>query len=650
MVLAEPCAPRGEVEALRYAEAQLRQLLDPCGAPEGAAELLARDRSVAQQVEELLVRCLSAGSGAAERSFTELEALTLVVRLLGAGAGDLLGDEVRPLELRRSWVQEDGSVSRQLRGECAVKAVLGLLNRHSQEFTRGAQPYLWLEALRALRLQLARPPPEAGLPEAWWADQQQRAPSPGAGEAGQPSSGLQRELLHVGMASLHGASAGQLSRRPQVAALGALRSVISGCAACHAHAVQHGGVEVAVDALRAMLRSFGPPVEAAVVACCDLLGLLASGSTWNTMQVAQTGVHRDALELLKRFGQYRGISCNAFVLLGVVVNDSQVVERIMQEGPDKLAVASQARARWPGELQEALGAATTPVSPALLAALETSPWTLALQHRLLKKAGKVVAGGSTPEPNRPQTQSTACPGSLGDTMNSRSLGNTMSQTQENPLASLRSSPSPCSSEDLLIQQFRSDSPASDIAQDLAQGAISEAILAPLSHLGEQAHEAEPEGVVVEISECEADEEETLALIQEIRAIMNSQGDSRPSDLGSRAETVNSQGCFARESYAVAQDFLLPSDHGSRAETVNSRGCSTRESYATAQERQAAVMQCIEAAFDSPCHEPPTRPESTLDSHDYSVRGHEANSVAMDSEAGPAAEAATLTAALADAVC
>jgi len=491
--------------------------------------------------------------------------------------------------------------------------VLGLLNRHSQEFTRGAQPYLWLEALRALRLQLARPPPEAGLPEAWWADQQQRAPSPGAGEARQPS-GLQRELLHVGMASLHGACAGQLSRRPQVAALGALRSVISGCAACHAHAVQQGGVEVAVDALRAMLRSFGPPVEAAVVACCDLLGLLASGSTWNTMQVAQTGVHRDALELLKRFGQYRGISCNAFVLLGVVVNDPQVVEHIMQEGPDKLAVASKARARWPGELQEALGAAPKPVSPALLAALETSPWTLALQHRLLEKAGKVVSGGSSPEPKRPQTQSTACPGSLGNTMNSKSLGSTMNQTQENPLASMRSSPSPRSSEDMLIQQFRADSPTSEIAHDLAKGAISEAFLAPLSHLGEQ---AEPEGVVVEISEGDADDEETLALIQEIRAIMHSPGNS-----------------------------LLSSDLGTRAETVNSRCCSTRESDAAAQ--AALVMQQSQALLE-PQQELPELPESTMDSRDYSVREYEVNSVSVDSEAGPAAEAATLTAALADAV-
>jgi len=234
-------------------------------------------------------------------------------------------------------------------------------------------------------------------------------------------------------------------------------------------------------------------------------------------------------------------------------------------------------------------------------------------------------------------------------MNSGSLGNTMDQTQERPLASVRSSPSPCS-EDVTIQPFRADSPASEIANNLAMGAISAAIL---SDLGEQ---ADTEGVVVEISEADADDEEILAIVQEIRALISSPGDSLlHSSLGSFPETVNSQGRSVLESDSVAQDLLEPPDSPrhtgqlSSAVTLGSEETSALEGDEAIQERLAAMIQDSVAASDSPHHELPGRPDSVMGSHEDSVRGCEAGSVAMDSEAGPAAEAASLTAALADAV-
>ncbi|CAK0816697.1 unnamed protein product, partial [Prorocentrum cordatum] len=218
---------------------------------------------------------------------------------------------------------------------------------------------------------------------------------------------------------------------------------------------------------------------------------------------------------------------------------------------------------------------------------------------------------------------------------------------ERPLASVRSSPSPCS-EDVTIQPFRADSPASEIANNLAMGAISAAIL---SDLGEQ---ADTEGVVVEISEADADDEAPLA--EEIRALISSPGDSLlHSSLGSFPETVNSQGRSVLESDSVAQDLLEPPDSPrhtgqlSSAVTLGSEETSALEGDEAIQERLAAMIQDSVAASDSPHHELPGRPDSVMGSHEDSVRGCEAGSVAMDSEAGPAAEAASLTAALADAV-
>lgn len=319
---------------------------------------------------EVILSCLG-GSGApsAPKShFTELEAMTALVRLIGAGEGDLRGDAdlagvpfagIIPLT---AMVEEVGvDKADPLRGEAAMRAVVGVLERHAEQFDRGEEAFLQLETLRALRLQLLPPPESETGPRAWWAE-------PPIGE--DRNGPLRRLLVDVVLRALRGVADARLSRRPQTIAFGCLRSLTACSPSCRTHALRNGAAELAVKVLWEQTRDLNNYIhEPPLILCCEALSSLSAGSRSNARTVAEAGADTQALEVMRRFGHHRQLAAAAFALLGAVARDEAAGARVAKAGQQALSAVQAVLDRWPEEVQAALQGRQPP-APKLMAALD----------------------------------------------------------------------------------------------------------------------------------------------------------------------------------------------------------------------------------------------------------------------------------------
>ncbi|CAK0792565.1 unnamed protein product [Prorocentrum cordatum] len=299
------------------------------------------------------------------------QATTALVRLLGAAEGDPRGDADLAgspgggaVSLVAKAERLGADAADPLRGEAMLRAVAGVMQRRLPQFELGEEPFLQLEVLRAMRLQLL-PPPPASEALAWWAEQRIGPDEHAA---------LRRQLVDVVLRSLRIVADGQLSRRPQAVALGCLRSLAACSASCRTNALRAGAAALAVEALQAQTRAPGPPAEAALVLGCEALVALTAGSRSNARAVAEAGADAQALELMRRFGQHREVASAAFSLLGAVARDEAAGARLAAAGPEALAAARAVLERWPEEVRGAAasGRSRAP-APELLAALQAPP-------------------------------------------------------------------------------------------------------------------------------------------------------------------------------------------------------------------------------------------------------------------------------------
>mmetsp|Transcript_86822 Transcript_86822/g.194439 ORF Transcript_86822/g.194439 Transcript_86822/m.194439 type:complete len:405 (+) Transcript_86822:98-1312(+) len=341
---------------------KLQKLLGVYGPPPGLAEELSRSAS-GTGLRSILVACLAQEGGSA--AFTEMQALTLIVRLLGSEAGDLNGDDlpwpvpVHPGGLGAQAEAEGAAcsdgVASALRSEALVMALLDLWQRRAPQFERSEEPHLLLETLRALRLALLCPP---GAPAPWWVEE----------ELGHRTNGeVRRRLVDVTLRALLCTGSG-LSERPKIAALGCLWSLAANSHHCRSHILQVDGAAPVLQALRAQVRASPPIVEAALIAECRVLTAMAVGPRSHARRLAALGVDGEALEVLRRFGQHRKVVAAAFALLAVVAFDEAAAARLAV-APGGLAVAAAARDRWPEEVEEATAMVESPLAPALRALL-----------------------------------------------------------------------------------------------------------------------------------------------------------------------------------------------------------------------------------------------------------------------------------------
>jgi len=334
-------------------EAELSALLSPDGSPPELAEQLATWAS-GRKVSELLLRCLRVEPGRSPeetlgcsqgKPFTRMQALIILVRLLGTETGDLSGDTVSmPPEDAASLSAHDDSVARFLRTEPLIKSVVDLLARHIPRLHGGAlDPYLRLEALRALRLQLL-PLPRGGPPR-WWVEER---------IGHRTRSSARRELVDVLLQVLTDVGDG-MCHRPKIAALGGLRSLVAASPECRSHFFLTGGARVAVEVLHSQIRLPAPPVEAALIGGCELLSALVKGPRSNARQLVELGAHNDATECMRRWKQHREVATAAFALLTALASDPVAAARISCSTQEAHA-ATAVRERWPDDAEEALDA------------------------------------------------------------------------------------------------------------------------------------------------------------------------------------------------------------------------------------------------------------------------------------------------------
>lgn len=348
-------------------EAQLRQLVRVHGTKQEDAAAMARG-GPSLQVCETLVRCLEFGlEGGAP--FCEIDVLTMIVRLLGGDHGDMTGDSLTPSPEKSDNVD----VARLLRTEPVVLAVCGLLQRRASAFEAGEDPFLRLEALRALRLLIT---PEGltvgGTPAvSMWHTREDLAYLANGETPRRVAATLVQALRSVG---------DSISQRPKVAAIGALWGLAAVSTHCRTRIQQAGGTAAAAAAFHAQAKQKGPVVEAAVVVECGLLVELAAGSRKQERQLSELRVDEAALLLLHAHTPHRQVVCAAIVLLGVVARDDAAAARLaaapaqvqgMGGRPKSapcLASAVSARDRWPGEVENAVrGVSHGPLAPVIQA-------------------------------------------------------------------------------------------------------------------------------------------------------------------------------------------------------------------------------------------------------------------------------------------
>lgn len=345
-----------------------------------------------------------------EADLTELEAITIVVRLLAVGTDDPAGDSAPPEVNPGSPHSFTGAVAtevqRALRTQLVLCAVIDLLGRHSSEFKLGLEPFLHLEALRALRL-ITSPAslPVGGnpTPTVWWAEEDLLYLTNGE---------ISRKLMEVLVASLpcvgpRAEITDVLSHRSKIAVLGALWSLAALASYCRTRIVQLGVIESVLMLLRAQTRLPGAPVEAALVNACGLLVCLANGSRGYLRRLGQQGLEQDALEILRRFTPHRRVACAGLALLGTVARDEATGTRLAAS-TEAFQVAVNARNRWPTDAEITLTNSEQPLAPFIAR-------VLGREKGAPKKANSLMATGNMllGLPGRPYSMGASPPSSAG---------------------------------------------------------------------------------------------------------------------------------------------------------------------------------------------------------------------------------------------
>eukprot|EP00929_Paragymnodinium_shiwhaense_P089521 TRINITY_DN49657_c0_g1_i1.p1 TRINITY_DN49657_c0_g1~~TRINITY_DN49657_c0_g1_i1.p1 ORF type:complete len:440 (-),score=110.65 TRINITY_DN49657_c0_g1_i1:198-1517(-) len=385
--MSTPQGPHGAASL----QVRLKGLLDFNGPPPGAAEALLLDASLAEPLLRLLLRCLGDPAEAAVGGapFTEGEAVSLIVRLLGTAAGDAGGNETftaaRCEEQSESVLRLFGTaVAGYLCSEALVLTVLELLQRRSASFERGEEPYLRADALKALRLQLlpsvlrtARPATGDSLeiavaescrqlPRAWWVEE----------EIGHLTHGsTRRQLVDILLHTLQAVSGGGFShmgQQPQKFALCCLWTLAQTSAACRTLLVQRDVLGTVAGMLRAQLKAPGPPLESSYDAMCGLLAALGVGPRLHERKLAELRIDLDVVAMLERFVLYRQVVVAGFLLVGVVARDEAAAERLASSEQAMLALVA-ARGQWPDAPAEALRASRSTPAPLLQALADGAP-------------------------------------------------------------------------------------------------------------------------------------------------------------------------------------------------------------------------------------------------------------------------------------
>eukprot|EP00928_Gymnodinium_smaydae_P045575 TRINITY_DN30366_c0_g5_i1.p1 TRINITY_DN30366_c0_g5~~TRINITY_DN30366_c0_g5_i1.p1 ORF type:complete len:460 (+),score=50.71 TRINITY_DN30366_c0_g5_i1:90-1469(+) len=350
---------------------ELRGLLSAPG-PARADALLARSSSpgIASTLMRLLLRCLGrhtdvdvlgVPSAAQSVDFTEMEALTIIVRLLGTCVGDMSGDAVSFTmdSVKPTSIGVGGEIIDALCSEEATLAVIALLQDRLPAFESGKDPHLRLELLRALRLQLVIAAPlcigrAAKSARVWWLES----------EIGYDSHHSTRRLLvDVVSRALRGVAGikAHMGHRPRLLATCCLWSLVSASPACCSHAVRQGAATLAADVLRIQIRELGPPVEEVLIASCGLLAALGAGPRLHERKLAELNLENDVATLLQRYSPYRGVVTAAVILAAVVARDADAARRLASN-KEALADLAAAWERWPAEIQEAWERTTQPLA------------------------------------------------------------------------------------------------------------------------------------------------------------------------------------------------------------------------------------------------------------------------------------------------
>lgn len=318
-------------------------------------------------LKSCLLGCLLPGDGEVSLPLTQMQALTVIVRLLAVGTGDPTGDTLIPdaLDPRAKEIEKDGELIRStssctlcLQSPEIVSAILALLASWEPEFERGEEFYLRLEALRALRLVMS---PEGDLAfvgaphveQHWWGDEDLK------------NGDLRRRLVETVLIQLQtvGDSMGQ---KLKLASLGCLWSLSNVSSFIRTRILQAGGTALVAGMLHSEIKQPAPIVRSTLVVECGILVSLAAGSRAQERQLAKLGVDLDLVQMLQRYIDYREIVCAGFVLLALLANEESISARLASSRDAKVAV-SVARSRWPTEIEAALKANKHYVSPSACA-------------------------------------------------------------------------------------------------------------------------------------------------------------------------------------------------------------------------------------------------------------------------------------------
>lgn len=354
-------------------EASLRRLVQIEGTDASVAEALVVEAS-GSTVRNSLLPCLASEPGA---SFTEMQALTIIVRLLATPTGDLNGDAmllargaatketVDPEQKRiHQWPRGVDSVLLELRAEEVLLAVHDLLWRHATEFECGELPYLRLEGTRALRLLVTPDPLLVGgsySPTAFWGQQAWSHLTSGE---------TPRLLIDLFALALQGAE-DSMGQRPRAAAIGGLWSLATRSSFNRTRILQAGVTPLVLKVLRSQIYAQGPQWEDVLIASCALLAVLCASRSQERV-LAKFGIHKDLVEMLRRCKLYKSVVCAGFLLLGVVARDGAAMQQLLSNPADVTAIAA-ARDRWKDAVEQEIGSATQRVQPIIHHVLGLSP-------------------------------------------------------------------------------------------------------------------------------------------------------------------------------------------------------------------------------------------------------------------------------------